>query len=106
MAGKVAVDDQAGTAHVSTAELLGIPQIHVATKLDLLAGKVSDRREMDGYQEIVEAPLPALVTADKSLNVPRYPTLPNIMKAKKKPLTVWGFSDIGFTASQAKTERS
>ena len=44
--------------------------------------------QMDGYQEMIESPLPCLLTVDKSLNVPRYPTLPNIMKAKKKPLEV------------------
>jgi electron transfer flavoprotein beta subunit len=98
MAGKVAVDDGAGIVVQRAAELLGIPQINVVTKLDFEPGKVVARREMDGYQEIVEAPTPCLVTADKSLNVPRYPTLPNIMKAKKKPMTAWTLADVGATA--------
>ncbi len=106
LSGKVAVDDGAGSVACRTAELLGIPQINVVSKVDFDGGKVTAKREMDGFQEVVEAPLPALITADKSLNTPRYPTLPNIMKAKKKPLTAWTLADIGFTASGAKSQRS
>jgi len=105
MAGKVAVDDGAGTVAPQAAALLGIPQIHVISKMEIQDGKVLARREMDGYQEMIEAPLPCLITADKSLNVPRYPTLPNIMKAKKKPLTAWTLADIGFTPGTPKTQR-
>lgn len=106
LSGKVAVDDGAGTVACRVAELLGIPQINVISKLDFEDGKVVAKREMDGYQEVVEAPLPAMLTADKSLNTPRYPTLPNIMKAKKKPLTAWTLADIGFSAIAAKSSRS
>lgn len=106
MAGKIAVDDQAGIVVLRAAEILGIPQIAVISKLDFEDGKVVARREMDGYQEIVEAPLPALVTADKSLNTPRYPTLPNIMKAKKKPLEVWSLADVGASVATAGVQRT
>jgi electron transfer flavoprotein beta subunit len=106
MAGKIAVDDQAGIVVSRAAEILGIPQIATISKLDFEEGKVVARREMDGYQEIVEAPLPALVTADKSLNTPRYPTLPNIMKAKKKPLEVWSLSDVGASAATPGVQRT
>lgn len=106
MAGKVAVDDGAGIVVERAAEILGIPQIAVVTKLDLEDGKAVGVREMDGYQEVVEAALPALVTADKSLNVPRYPTLPNIMKAKRKPLTVWTLDDVGATVGTSGLQRS
>jgi electron transfer flavoprotein beta subunit len=106
MAGKIAVDDQAGIVTSRAAELLGIPQIAVISKLDFEDGKVVARREMDGYQEVVEAPLPALVTADKSLNTPRYPTLPNIMKAKKKPLEVWTLADVGASPAAAGVQRT
>jgi electron transfer flavoprotein beta subunit len=106
MAGKIAVDDQAGIVVSRAAEILGIPQIAVISKLEFEAGKVVARREMDGYQEIVEAPLPALVTADKSLNTPRYPTLPNIMKAKKKPLEVWTLADVGASAGTPGAQRT
>ncbi len=106
MAGKVAVDDGAGSVACRVAELLGVPQINVISKVEFQDGKVLARREMDGYQEMVEAPMPVLVTADKSLNTPRYPTLPNIMKAKKKPLTSWTLADVGFQAAPAKSQRS
>jgi electron transfer flavoprotein beta subunit len=105
LSGKVAVDDGAGIVLPRTAELLGIPQIHVVNKVDFESGKVVAVREMDGYREVVEAPLPALVTSDKSMGMPRYPTLPNIMKAKKKPLTVWSLADVGVEAGQPGLKR-
>lgn len=105
LAGKVAVDDGAGIVASRAAEILGIPQISVVNKMSIEDGKVVATREMDGYQEVVEAPLPALVTADKALNVPRYPTLPNIMKAKKKPLTVWTLADVGASSAASQFER-
>lgn len=98
LAGKVAVDDGAGGVVQRAAEILGIPQINAVTKLDFEEGRVVARREMDGHQDIVEAATPCLVTADKGLNVPRYPTLPNIMKAKKKPMTAWTLEDVGAAA--------
>ena len=106
LAGKIAVDDQAGSVVSRAAEILGIPQISVVNKLDIEDGKVVAVREMDGYQEVVEAPLPALVTADKALNTPRYPTLPNIMKAKKKPMEVWSLADLGLEAGSPACEQS
>lgn len=105
LAGKVAVDDDAGIVASRAAEILGIAQISIVNKLSIEPGKVVAVREMDGFQEVVEAPLPALVTADKSLNVPRYPTLPNIMKAKKKPLTVWTLADVGATVGKSAFTR-
>ncbi len=105
LAGKVAVDDGAGIVVARAAERLGLPQINVISKLEFEDGRIVARREMDGYQEIVEAPLPALATADKSLNTPRYPTLPNIMKAKKKPLTEWSLADVGLTAGAPGWQR-
>lgn len=106
LAGKVAVDDQAGIVASRAAEILGIPQISVISTLAFEDGKVVATREMDGFQEVVEAPMPALVTADKSLNKPRFPTLPNIMKAKKKPLTEMSLEDIGVSAPQAGCTRT
>ncbi len=106
LAGWVAVDDNAAIVVQRAAETLGIPQVLVVNKLDVGDGKVTAVREMDGYREVVEAPLPALVTADKALNTPRYPTLPNIMKAKRKPLTVWTLEDIGVTAGSAGFTRT
>lgn len=106
LAGWVAVDDNAAIVVQRAAETLGIPQVLVVNKLDVGDGKVTAVREMDGYREVVEAPLPALVTADKALNTPRYPTLPNIMKAKRKPLTIWTLEDIGVAAGSAGFTRT
>ena len=106
LAGKIAVDDQAGLVSIRAAELLGIPQICVVNKLDIEEGKAVAVREMDGYRELCEVALPALITADKSLNTPRYPTLPNIMKAKRKPMTTWTIDDIGITIGSPGCKRT
>lgn len=103
LAGFTAVDDNAGQVAVRVAEILGIPQISVVSKMEVGSGTVTGWREADGRTEVLEAPLPALVTADKSLNKPRYPTLPNIMKAKKKPLEIKKPSDYGVDAGAGKT---
>lgn len=84
--GRIAVDSGAGEVPGRLAELLGLPLIHVASKIEMKgADTVLGNREADGRTEIVEAKLPAIVSADKSLNKPRYPNLPSIMQAKKKP---------------------
>jgi electron transfer flavoprotein beta subunit len=103
LAGHVAVDDNAGQVALRIAEILGIPHINVVSRIEVLNGKVTGWREADGGTEVLTVPLPALLTADKSLNKPRYPTLPNIMKAKKKPLEVRSLASIGMTPPGAKT---
>ena len=77
------------------AALLGWPQGTFASKLVLEAGSVVVTREVDGGLETVQLKLPAVVTTDLRLNEPRYPSLPNIMKAKKKPLDVKKPDDFG-----------
>ena len=77
------------------AELLGIPQITVVTKFELSDGKVKAVRPIEGAQLLIESPLPALVTAQKGLNEPRYASLPGIMKAKKKPVDVKDAAALG-----------
>lgn len=86
MTGKQAVDDDQAQVGPLLAVELGLPQVTVVLKLDidLDAGRVRAERELEGASEIVELPLPAVVTAQRGLNEPRYPTLPNIMKAKRK----------------------
>lgn len=103
LAGYVAVDDNAAQVAVRVAELLDIPQINVVSRLEVANGTATGWREADGRTEVLEVPLPALVTADKSLNKPRYPTLPNIMKAKKKPLAVKAPADFGINPPASKT---
>jgi electron transfer flavoprotein beta subunit len=86
LAGKQAVDDDAAKVPERVAELLDIPHASVVARLECAATSVTVDCEVEGGQFTAEMPLPALVTAQKGLNTPRYPTLPNIMKAKKKEI--------------------
>jgi electron transfer flavoprotein beta subunit len=86
--GKQAIDDDANQVGQMLAALLDWPQGTFASKVEVGNGMLTVKREIDGGNETVEAALPAVVTADLRLNEPRYATLPNIMKAKKKPLEV------------------
>jgi electron transfer flavoprotein beta subunit len=84
--GKQAIDDDANQTGQMLAALAGWPQATFASKLTLADGRATVTREIDGGLETLEMALPAVVTTDLRLNEPRYATLPNIMKAKKKPL--------------------
>jgi electron transfer flavoprotein beta subunit len=84
--GKQAIDDDSNQVGQMLAALLGWAQATSASKLDLANGRATIKREVDGGLETIETALPVVVTADLRLNEPRYATLPNIMKAKKKPL--------------------
>ena len=84
--GKQAIDDDANQTGQMVAALLDLPQATFASKVVVADGKATVTREVDGGLETVSMSLPAVVTADLRLNEPRYATLPNIMKAKKKPL--------------------
>ncbi len=86
IAGKQAIDDDANQTGQMLAALLGWPQAAFASKIEVVGNKATVTREVDGGLETVEASLPLVVTADLRLNEPRYATLPNIMKAKKKPM--------------------
>jgi electron transfer flavoprotein beta subunit len=93
--GKQAIDDDCNQTGQMLAALLGWGQATFASKVVLEDGKVTVTREVDGGLETVALPLPAIVTTDLRLNEPRYVTLPNIMKAKKKPLDVVKPADLG-----------
>jgi electron transfer flavoprotein beta subunit len=84
--GKQAIDDDCNQTGQMLAALADLPQATFASKVEVLEGKAQVTREVDGGLETVEVTLPAVVTTDLRLNEPRYVTLPNIMKAKKKPL--------------------
>src|SRR5689334_8622193 len=84
--GKQAIDDDANQTGQMLAALLDWPQATFASKVDIAETKATVIREVDGGLETVDVDLPAVVTTDLRLNEPRYATLPNIMKAKKKPL--------------------
>jgi electron transfer flavoprotein beta subunit len=86
--GKQAIDDDANQTGQMLAALLDWPQAVFASKLELGEASATVTREIDGGLETVEVKLPAIVTTDLRLNTPRYATLPNIMKAKKKQLDV------------------
>ena len=86
--GKQAIDDDNNQTGQMLAALLDWPQATFASKLDIADSKATVKREIDGGLETLSMPLPAVITTDLRLNEPRYATLPNIMKAKKKPLEV------------------
>ncbi len=86
--GKQAIDDDANQTGQMLAALLDWPQATFASKVELGASSARVTREIDGGLETVEIGMPAVITTDLRLNTPRYATLPNIMKAKKKPLEV------------------
>ena len=84
--GKQAIDDDCNQTGQMLAALLGWPQATFASKVEIGDGKAEVTREVDGGLETVAFKLPAVVTTDLRLNEPRYASLPNIMKAKKKPI--------------------
>ena len=84
--GKQAIDDDSNQTGQMLAALAGLPQATFASKVAIAEGRLQVTREVDGGLETLLLALPAVVTADLRLNEPRYVTLPNIMKAKKKPL--------------------
>jgi len=94
LCGKQAIDNDNHQVGVRVAELLGIPHVGVVTKLELEDGKAIAHREIEGGSEVVEVPLPAVITCQKGLNEPRYASLKGIMKAKKKPLEAKAPADI------------
>ena len=93
--GKQAIDDDSNQTGQMLAALTGLPQATFASKVVVADGKATVSREVDGGAETLSLTLPAVVTADLRLNEPRYVTLPNIMKAKKKPLEVVKPEDLG-----------
>ena len=86
LCGKQAIDDDSSAVGVMVADLLDIPSVSVVVKLDITDGNVRATREIEGGHEIVETKMPCLVSAQKGLNEPRYPSLKGIMAAKKKPI--------------------
>jgi len=86
--GKLAIDDYSQAVGTMVAELLELPSVSAVSHLELSGGKGTAEREIEGGVEVVEFSTPAVLTADKGLNEPRYPALKGIMAAKKKPLDV------------------
>jgi electron transfer flavoprotein beta subunit len=92
--GNVAVDGGSGQGGPRVAQALGIPQVTTITKIDVDGSTATIVRDVEGDQETIEVSLPVLVTAQQGLNEPRYPSLPGIMKAKKKPLETLDLDDL------------
>ncbi|WP_322084912.1 electron transfer flavoprotein subunit beta/FixA family protein [Burkholderia cepacia] len=93
--GKQAIDDDSNQTGQMLAALAGLPQATFASKVRVADGRATVAREVDGGAETLSLRLPAVVTTDLRLNEPRYVTLPNIMKAKKKPLEIVQPGDLG-----------
>ncbi len=93
--GKQAIDDDMNATGQMLAALLGWPQGTFASKVELADGQATVTREVDGGLQTVQLKLPAIVTTDLRLNEPRYASLPNIMKARKKPIETLKPADLG-----------
>ncbi|GED69446.1 electron transfer flavoprotein subunit beta [Brevibacillus reuszeri] len=104
--GQMAVDSGAGQGGPRLAEELGINHVSTAVKLEIDGTNVRVERDIEGDLEVVETSLPVLITAQQGLNEPRYPSLPGIMKAKKKPLDRLSADDLDLSVADvaAKTE--
>jgi len=98
--GKQAIDDDSNQTGQMLATLLGWPQATFASGVELDGNSLKIIREVDAGLEHITCPLPAVVTVDLRLNEPRYASLPNIMKAKKKPIDQISLDDLGVDASQ------
>lgn len=99
LAGRQAADDDAGIVGIAIAELLDVPAISFAQDVQLAAQSIRVERVLDDGTEVVEAPLPALVTVSNELGEPRKPNLRETMRAARKPVAVWSPADLGLDAS-------
>jgi len=107
LGGNFSVDNGAGQVAIRIAEQLGLPHIGSITKLDITSvGGAVVHRDAEGDTEIIDVQLPALFTAQQGLNEPRYPTLPGIMKAKKKPFRLLSLDDISGISPQELEART
>ncbi|SIR11354.1 electron transfer flavoprotein beta subunit [Shewanella morhuae] len=101
--GKQSIDGDNNQTGQMFAALMDMPQATFASEIKLEANGLQVTREIDGGMQTLQLPLPAVVTADLRLNEPRYASLPNIMKAKRKPLDVFIVADLGVTLKSHQT---
>ena len=99
LSGRIAVDDGSSQVAVRTADALGIPSVSSILELTVEGDKAVVKREIDGGTETIEVSLPAFLTAQKGLNIPRLPSMAGIMKAKSKELKKLTLADIGADAA-------
>ncbi|MDZ7385803.1 MAG: electron transfer flavoprotein subunit beta/FixA family protein [candidate division KSB1 bacterium] len=102
LCGKQAIDDDLGAVGTFIAEFLGLPHVAVVTKLEVADGKAICRKEIDGGTQKVEVQFPAVITAQKGLNEPRYPALRGLMLAKKKEIKVLTPAMLGVAEEELK----
>lgn len=102
------VDHDEGQTAVILAEMLNLPHVSFVVKLDISedGSQAVAQRQVEGAKEIVETPLPAVFTAQKGLNEPRYASLRGIMSVKKKTIAEWGAEDLGLDPSSVGSEGS
>jgi len=100
--GKQAVDEDNVSVGVMLAEMLDLPHVSVVSKLEIAddATCAKAERDIEGGKEILEVPLPAVITAQKGLNEPRYPSFRGIRQARSKPFTQWAPADVGLDAGE------
>jgi electron transfer flavoprotein beta subunit len=103
--GKQGVGTDNGLVGPMVAELLGYPQVNVVTSLEIGDGKITAHREIEGAEEVIESSMPAVVTAQKGLNEPRYASLKGIMAAKKIPIDTKSVADLGLADADIFNQR-
>jgi electron transfer flavoprotein beta subunit len=101
-AGKLAIDDNAASVPQIVAEFLNVPHVTVASKFTAGSTYLIEREVEGGAREVFEVQGPCVIAANKGLNIPRYASLPGIMKAKKKPLKELSLTDLGITVDKLK----
>lgn len=106
LGGHLSIDNGAGQVAVRLAELLQIPHVSSVIKLELSTGTAKADRDAEGNLEMLQVSLPALFTAQQGLNEPRYPSLPGIMKAKKKPFQQLTLDDLTIAAEALEPKTS
>ncbi|MEL1133759.1 electron transfer flavoprotein subunit beta/FixA family protein [Desulfitobacterium sp. THU1] len=104
LSGRIAIDDGSSQVPTRLAEILSIPSVSSVTELKIEDKNATVTRDIDGGSEIIEVPLPAVITAQKGLNEPRYPSVAGIMKAKKKELKTLNLADLGLSAADSVTQ--
>ena len=97
--GKQAVDADNASVGIMLAEMLDLPHVSVVSKVEISDRAARAERDIEGGKEVVELPLPAVITAQKGLNEPRYPSFRGIRQARKKPFTQWTVADVGLDAA-------
>jgi electron transfer flavoprotein beta subunit len=104
ISGEMTLDSLSSQIGPRLAELLGLPQVTYVKEFDLSKDTVKAIRDLETVDEVVEATLPAVLTVVREINEPRIPSLRNIMKARRKPQTIWSISDLGLTMEDVKAQ--